>query len=181
MVTGALHEAGAPSVTVMQCNKKASRRRTKRSSKPKDTRTRNWISKVAAEVVDTFREYPQCKSLATQLDFSPKSLMVIDELIETLFGGRFLSKTKVDALVSGFGGYVAYVIQRSNEGAWKKAQYRYTFELVRDGKPTGFAVNPWSWVHKRFIENDLLALKYASLMRIAKQFLKEETRSFVAK
>ena len=76
-----------------------------------------------------------------------------------------------------FGGYVAEVIQRNNEGFWTKAKNRYTFEFTRDGRITGFGVNPWAWIYKRFEEGDLLAAKYDELMKIAKQFYKASANS----
>jgi hypothetical protein len=117
----------------------------KSSSKPKDIRTRNWISKVAnSGIIETFSEYPFFrKSYLKRLDFSPSSLKALDELIETMLGAASLSNAKVNILVWGFGGYVAEVIQRNHEGFWKKAKNRYTFEFARDGKVTGFGVNPW--------------------------------------
>ena len=77
----------------------------------------------------------------------------------------------------GFGGYVAEVIQRNNEGFWKRATNRYTFEFTRDGKITGFGVNPWAWTFKRFEEGDLLATKYKQLIKLAKQFYKASTNN----
>ena len=141
-----------------------------RSKNPKDTRTRNWISKVAKSVVSPNPGFE--KAHIKRLDFSPQSLTALDEIIWTLFGGRYLCKTKLEALVWGFGGYVAEVIQRNNEGFWKKATNRYTFEFTRVGKITGFGVNPWAWIYKRFQEGDLLATKYKQLIKIAKQFCK---------
>jgi hypothetical protein len=146
----------------------------KSSSKPKDIRTRNWISKVAnSAIIETFSEYPFFrKRYLKRLDFSPSSLKALDDLIETMLGGASLSNTKVNILVWGFGGYVAEVIQRNHEGFWKKAKNRYTFEFTRDEKMTGFGVNPWAWTYKRFDEGDLLAPKYKALLKIAKQFYK---------
>ena len=88
--------------------------------------TREAKQKSDASVKQTER-YQDAK-----LDFSPQSLTALDEIIWTLFGGRYLCKTKLEALVCGFGGYVAEVIQRNNEGFWKKAKNRYTFEFTRD-------------------------------------------------
>jgi hypothetical protein len=146
----------------------------KSSSKPKDIRTRNWISKVAnIGIIETFSEYPFFrKSYLKRLDFSPPSLKALDELIETMLGAASLSNAKVNILVWGFGGYVAEVLQRNNEGVWKKSKNHYTFEFTRDEKMTGFGVNPWAWTYKRFDEGDLLAPKYKALLKIAKQFYK---------
>ena len=149
---------------------KQSKGRVNRSKKPKDIRTRNWISKVAKAVVSPNPGFK--KAYIKKLNFSPQSLTALDEVIWTLFGGRYLCKTKLEALVWGFGGYVAEVIQRNNEGVWQKAKNRYNFEFTRDGKITGFGVNPWAWIYKRFEEGDLLAAKYDELMKIAKQFFK---------
>ena len=154
---------------------KQNRNRMHRSSKPKDTRTRNWISKVAKAAVSPNPGFK--KAYIKKLDFSPQSLTALDEIIWTLFGGRYLCKTKLEALVWGFGGYVAEVIQRNNEGFWKKAKNRYTFEFTRDEKITGFSVNPWAWIYKRFEEGDLLAAKYDELMKIAKRFHKASANS----
>ena len=77
----------------------------------------------------------------------------------------------------GIGGYVAEVIQRNNEGFWKKATNRYTFEFTRVGKITGFGVNPWAWIYKRFQKGDILAAKYDELIKIAKQFYKASANS----
>ena len=146
-----------------------------RSKTPKDTRTRNWISKVAKSAV--FLNPGFKKAHIKRLDFSPQSLTALDEIIWTLFGGRYLCKTKLDALLWGFGGYVAEVIQRNNEGFWQKAKNRYTFEFTRDGKITGLGVNPWAWIYKRVEEGDLLAAKYKQLIKIAKQFYRASAKS----
>jgi hypothetical protein len=89
-----------------------------------------------------------------------------------MFGRASLSNTKVNILVWGFGGYVAEVLQRDNEGVWKKSKNHYTFDFTMDGEPTGFGVNPWAWTYKRFDEGDLLASKYKALLKIAEQFYK---------
>ena len=150
-----------------------------RSEKSKDTGTRNWISKVAKSAVSPNPGFK--KAYIKRLDFSPQSLTALDEIIWSLFGGRYLCKTKLEDLAWGFGGYVAEVIQRNNEGFWKKATNRYTFEFTRHGKITGFGINPWAWIYKRFEEGDLLASKYDELMKIAKRFFKASANSGLSK
>ena len=59
----------------------------------------------------------------------------------------------------------------------KKQRTATRFEFTRDGKITGFGVNPWAWIYKRFEEGDLLATKYDELMKIAKQFYKASANS----
>ena len=113
------HDTGA--------TREANRSRMNRSKRPKDTRKRSWISKVAKSAVSPNPGFKRAH--IKRLDFSPQSLTALDEIIWTLFGGRYLCKTKLEALVWGFGGYVAEVIQRNNEGFWKKATNRYTFRI----------------------------------------------------
>ena len=54
----------------------------------------------------------------------------------------------------------------------EKSKERYTFELTRDGKITGFGVNPWGLDIQAGEKGDLLAAKYNELMKIANQFYK---------
>jgi hypothetical protein len=73
-------------------------------------------------------------------------------------------------MVWAFGAYVAEVIQRNHEGVWVKSENGYDFQCAKEGKPTGFVINPWSWVYKRFDEGDMLAPKYKMAMKMADSF-----------
>ena len=100
--------SGADSSHDNGATREAKQKSDNRSNKPKDTRTRNWISKVAKSAVSPNPGFK--KALIKRLDFSPQSLTALDEIIWTLFGGRYLCNTKLEPLVWGFGGYVAKVI-----------------------------------------------------------------------
>ena len=142
------------------------------SRKPKDAKTRELISKVAnVGIIEMVADDPVLKkAYLKRLDLSPASLKALDALINRIWAGGRPSDENLETMVWAYGAYVGTVIQRKHEGVWKKSKYYYDFKFTRDGVPTGFAVNPWSWTYKRFDENDLLAPKYEALMEMAGRF-----------
>jgi hypothetical protein len=138
----------------------------------KDAKTRKLVSDVVEHgILEVVADDPALRrSYLRKLDLTPTSLSALDRLIKRLWGGEPPSEPNFNTMVWAFGAYVAEVIQRNHEGRWRKFDNEYSFECTDDGKPTGFAVYPWAWVKKRFEENDLLALKYRNVMKIADNF-----------
>jgi hypothetical protein len=153
-------------------NKPATPKTRVRSKKPKDAKIRELIEKVVAHgIFEMIADDPGLKkSFLKRLNFTPASLKVLDAVIKSIWGGERPSDQNFDAMVWAFGAYVAEVIHRNNEGYWAKSKAHYDFHCTTDGKPTGFAVSPWSWVYKRFDEDDMLATKYKGVMKIADSF-----------
>ena len=106
------------------------------------------------------------KAYLKKLNFSPASLRAFDSLIKRIWKGEPPSDQHLDLIVWAYGAYVAEVIQRNNEGVWMKDDGVYQFV-----NPGGFGVFPWAWVKKRFEEDDLIASKYDTVMRIGANFL----------
>jgi hypothetical protein len=129
------------------------------------------ISKAVDAILKTVAEDPALKrAYFKKLDFTPASLRAIDAFIKDVWAGERPSEQGFDKMVLAFGGYVAEVVQRKHEGFWAKSGSHYEFHCTKSGKITGFVVNPWSWVYERFDEGELLAPKYATVMKIADNF-----------
>ena len=144
------------------------------SSKRKDAKTRELISQVAnVGIIEMVADdLALKKAFLKWLDFTPASLKALDALIKRIWAGGRPSDANLETMVWAYGAYVGAAIQKKHEGVWKKSKYYYDFKFTRDGVPTGFTVNPWSWTYKRFDEGDLLALKYKALMEMAARFYK---------
>ncbi len=142
-----------------------------RSTKPNDAMARNMISKAVDAILKTVADDPTLKrAYFKKLDFTPTSLKAIDAFIKEVWAGDRPSDQGFDKMVLAFGGYVAEIVQRTHEGFWVKSESHYEFHCTKSGKITGFVVSPWSWVYKRFDEGELLAPKYAMIMKMADNF-----------
>jgi len=147
--------------------KRAKQKTGARSAKPKDAKIRKLISDAAAKGVIKLvaEDLSLKKTYLKKLDFTPASLKAFDSLIKRIWSGECPSDEHFDLMVWAFGAYVAEVIQRNNEGFWVKEEGVYQFV-----NPGGFGVFPWAWVRKRFEEDDLIAPKYDTAMRIGANF-----------
>ena len=117
------------------------------------------ISEVAGVTAESFGDEHG------NFDFTPKSLVLLDDAIEDIWGEDGPSEENFNGIVWAYGCYVADVVQRNYKGKWKKSE-NGGYDYFHEAGMVSF--NPWSWVVKRFIDGDLIAPKYSQIAKFLK-------------
>ena len=103
-----------------------------------------------------------------QLDFSIKSVVRLDKMIDDLWEGEI--PNNLDNMIYLFGSYLAIITENYFNGSW--SINKQTNEINFESKTSKVKFNPWNWVAKKFELNESLSSKTQVIFKMIKDDVK---------
>ena len=103
-----------------------------------------------------------------QLDFSIKSVVRLDKMIDELWEGEM--PNNLDNMIYLFGSYLAIITDNYFNGSW--TINKQTNEINFESKISKVIFNPWNWVAKKFELSENLSSKTKVIFKMIKDDMK---------